>query len=224
MGKKVTRAMVIGVMLTLVVMLGVAAQEMPKAAIVTEKVSIGRHNLAIPQIHGLKDSSMQLSFNNLVKDTVKEYICQASYDYDPSQVSVWSAPADHVFQQGSITSFGVRLSTYIKGAAHPSNELKTFTVDSKNGRVYKLGDFFADKGYKEKLDKLVTAQLGQKPFPYFSMPSVSDDNTNFYLAEEGMVIYFQQGEIAAYACGLIECLIPYQDIADIISPDMLQKK
>jgi hypothetical protein len=170
----------------------------------------------------MEDQTLQLAFNALLKNSVDEYIHNTSYDYDASQVKVWSAPAN-VFQQGSITSFGAKVSTYINRAAHPANTLITFTVDTSSGQVYRLGDLFAGNSYQERLSLILNEQLSQKAFKYFAAPAISAESTNFYLTTDGLVIYFQQGELAAYACGLIECHISYQDIADIMAPDILNK-
>ncbi len=220
MKKIVTRSLAMGVMLLLTVILSGFAQ--PQPTIVTEQVAIDGYTLPLPQIRGMEDQTLQLGFNTLVKNSVGALIHQSSYDFDSDQVKVWSAPGS-LFQQGAITSFGVNISTYINKAAHPNNQHITFTINTDSGQIYKLGDLFAGNAYQEKLPLLLRKQLSQKPFRYFAAPDIRADSINFYLTTEGLVIYFQQGEIAAYACGLIECVLPYPDIADIMAPDVLKK-
>lgn len=220
MKKIVVRSLSMGLLLVMTVMLSSFAQAQPY--IVTEQVAIDGYTVPLPQIKGIEDPVLELGLNSLVKNNVSEYIHQSSYDYEQEQVKVWSAPGS-MYQQGPIVSFGVRISTYINKAAHPANQLLTFTVNTESGQIYRLGDLFAGNAYMEKLPLLLNAQLSQKPFKYFAAPDIKAESTNFYLTADGLVIYFQQSEIAAYACGLIECHLPYRDIADIMAPDMLKK-
>lgn len=220
MNRIVSRSVIIGVVLLLIMLLSAFAQSQP--TIDTEQVTIDGYTLPLPQLRGMEEPTLQLGFNTLVKNSVNEYVHNSFYDYDPSQLRVWSAPGS-MFQQGDVASFGVNISTYITGAAHPANQLLTFTINTDSGQIYKLGDVFAAAGWQEKVLTLVNTQLSQKPFRYFVAPIISAEATNFYLTTDGLVIYFQQGEIAAYACGLIECRLAYRDIAGIMAPELLKK-
>mgnify|MGYP000904169306 CR=1 FL=1 len=63
----------------------------------------------------------------------------------------------------------------------------------------------------EQIDQLAMTEI--EVFPYFedyeTLVKEQYDPNNFYLSHKGIIIYFQQYEIAPYSSGIPEFLIPY---------------
>lgn len=87
----------------------------------------------------------------------------------------------------------------------------------KSKRI-ELADLFPHKGhYRDYLLQTIDKQIGQKQETESSMffenyVQLVNENlrlNNFYLTKEGVVIYFQQYDIAPYSSGIPTFLIPY---------------
>lgn len=99
------------------------------------------------------------------------------------------------------------------GGAHGSTLRQSDTFDTTNGRTFCLSDFFSDcPDYREYIIKQIIKQadenMRENPYIYFdNYKELIRENFNpesFYLTNEGIVIYFQQYEIAPYSTGIVE--------------------
>lgn len=105
------------------------------------------------------------------------------------------------------------------GGAHGSTIRSSDSWALKRGRRLRLSDIFPnDKSYREEVISLIIVDIeGNKnkgDMDYFEdYEDLVRENfkaDQFYLTDEGIVIYFQQYDIAPYAYGLPTFLIPYQ--------------
>lgn len=112
---------------------------------------------------------------------------------------------------------------YFTGGAHGGYGTFFINIDPRTGADFKLSNLLKP-GYEEPLTK-----LGDKSFRkvrelpdtasfmdnYFEFP---DDkfalNQNYGFTKEGIVFYYNSYEIAPYAAGPTEVLIPYEQIKD----------
>lgn len=106
------------------------------------------------------------------------------------------------------------------GGAHGSTVRTSDSWNIACKRPISLTDLFpAGTDIREYYKRAITAQIEQeakKEFmlyfeDYENLVSRSLTLSNFYLTYEGVVIYFQQYEIAPYATGIPEFLIPYSE-------------
>lgn len=113
------------------------------------------------------------------------------------------------------------------GGAHGTTFRTSDTWDIKNGRYIRLDDIviyrYGKYGYvKNLIINKVKKLVGSDKFVYFDNfeenISCNFYNKNFYLVPEGLIIYYQQYDIAPYAAGIPEFLIPF-DNSDIIEPE-----
>ncbi len=105
------------------------------------------------------------------------------------------------------------------GGAHGQTYRTSDTWDLNCGSRVTLCGLFANSEFKmlDYLKKDVMEQIRQNAekenFMYFDeyRKRVAEyfDENSFYLTPEGVIIYFQQYEIAPYASGIPEFLIPY---------------
>ncbi|MDR3263084.1 MAG: RsiV family protein [Clostridiales bacterium] len=105
--------------------------------------------------------------------------------------------------------------------AHGSTVRESFTFDLKNGKKLNL-EYFINKqprknlkdtdgayaAVKEKLIALAEQKSKETPGIYFDdyqrLIAQKFNPDNFYLTENGIVIYFQQYDIAPYSTGIVE--------------------
>lgn len=104
------------------------------------------------------------------------------------------------------------------GGAHGLTVRTSDTWDLLKSRRMELADFFPERSnWKEYLIELIIGQIDRQMAEgsgmyfedYKNLVNNSFQANNFYLTPEGLVIYFQQYDIAPYASGMPTFLIPY---------------
>lgn len=104
------------------------------------------------------------------------------------------------------------------GGAHGLTVRTSDTWNLPQSKMIELPDMFPGRtNYKEyitwTIDKQIEQKISQESWMYFdNYVQLVNENfkvNNFYLTEEGVVIYFQQYDIAPYASGIPTFVIPY---------------
>ncbi len=104
------------------------------------------------------------------------------------------------------------------GGAHGNTVRRSDTWNLQTGRRLSLSQLFpGNANYRTYLIRTIQKQIadqikaGDNPYfeDYEKNVSNSFNQSNFYLKPEGLVIYFQLYEIAPYAAGIREFVIPY---------------
>lgn len=105
------------------------------------------------------------------------------------------------------------------GGAHGNTVRASDTFYLPQGREVMLRNFFGvNEDYRIKVLKHIVKQaeqnMAENPGVYFenyqSLIVKNFDENSFYLTANGIVVYFQQYEIAPYSTGIVEFLIPNQ--------------
>lgn len=99
------------------------------------------------------------------------------------------------------------------GGAHGLTTKISYNYDLKTGEEIKLNNLFKDGfNYKDIIDKIIKDDIAKEPSIYFdngAMFKGVNGEQAYYLSRDGIIIYFQQYEIAPYASGIREFKIPY---------------
>jgi len=132
------------------------------------------------------------------------------------------------FTNTKIISYSVSNINFL-GGAHPNSNLVYLNFDRQNGRLLELSDLFSP-GYEPKLNELVNSHF-RKSKNYKPEDDLTDKtglfennisfNNNFGLLKEGIRFYYNPYEIAPYAAGPFEVLIPYSELQEIIPENSL---
>ena len=119
----------------------------------------------------------------------------------------------------------ISLSSLYAGGSHPSSVQTTYNLDVAGRRILRLEDVIA-AGAAEELAALVLAAADEK----FSPLELFDDYTDtihnsmiygnmtpyWYLNDTGLVIFYNQYELAPYAAGIIKLELPYEKLEGIL--------
>lgn len=114
------------------------------------------------------------------------------------------------------------------GGAHPNSNTVLLMCDSRNGSVVTPEQLFDDSGRSRLL------RLAEKAFR--SIRGVPDQQSlrdagywfdgdrftlpdNMALTDEGLLLYYNNYEVASYAQGPTEILLPLKDIAELLRPE-----
>jgi len=122
-----------------------------------------------------------------------------------------------------IMSYGVERYVY-NGGAHGSNFRMFCNYDVETGKPVAEADFFVDDYEAALTDLLLECMIAQND----EIALIADlqeagynvdeihPNGNFYLAEEGVTYVFNPYDIAPYALGETEILLPWERLTDLL--------
>lgn len=122
------------------------------------------------------------------------------------------------YNKNCITSLYIDQYSYL-GGAHGNTIRESYTWNFHTGNRLNLSDFFPNnpnftEDIFQYIDKQIAGQLETSPSSYFDdYAALVRGNFNingFYLKPDGIVIYYQQYDIAPYARGIPEFFIPYK--------------
>jgi hypothetical protein len=177
-----------------------------------ETVELAAEAFAENYTRSYKETMLPL-YNQDRADTTKRSWYQYHYIIDTST------------QKGSKGTI-VYLATidYYEGGAHGINQQIVMNFEAKTGRQLTLADIFAS-GYEQPLKNVLLKALKTKT----GCSSLSDlhnmgylysmdmfPSENFILSEETITFIYNPYEIAPYAMGSTELIIPYSDVEDIL--------
>jgi hypothetical protein len=154
----------------------------------------------------------------LYKEAVEQAKYQKENNYPFNNYEVLSI-YQITYNNNCIVSLYSDYYTYL-GGAHGTTERTSETWDFQTGKRLSLSDYFPDdpmfmESILAEISRQVTDRLEKEPSTYFEdYPSLIQGNFNiegFYVTPEGIVIYYQQYDIAPYSTGIPEFLLPFQN-------------
>lgn len=125
-------------------------------------------------------------------------------------------PTDH-----PIISVRFDISPSYAGTAHPAHLLKVVNYDLNTGKDYSLNDLFSGN-YLEVISnyssKELKKQLQDSDEKWLSEGSAAkpENYSNWNIKSNGILITFAAYQVAAYAVGQPEVLIPYSELKSVI--------
>ncbi|MBN1069878.1 DUF3298 and DUF4163 domain-containing protein [Clostridium botulinum] len=98
------------------------------------------------------------------------------------------------------------------GGAHGMTTRTSYTINKNKEEFLKLNDLFkSGYNYLDIINKEIEKQIRMNPDNYFDSGKIFkgiDENHNFYLDENNIIIYYQLYDIAPYVYGIPEFKIP----------------
>jgi len=178
------------------------------------------------------DAMVSMGNPEAVGKTMKQIGEEFVRDYDdfkkemPESSGGWYYNADISVEVATDTLISLTVAEdYFTGGAHGGSGTYFININPKTGAEFTLDNLFKS-GYQEPVTKIGdevfrrvreipdTASLNEN---YFEFP---DDkfqlNQNYGFRKDGIVFFYNSYEIAPYAAGPTEVLIPYERIRDLL--------
>lgn len=156
------------------------------------------------------------NITNLYQMAMVEYEYSVANNYPIHQ---FEAYVDYLVTYNQNCALSLYFDQYeYAGGAHGLTIRYSDTWDLQGSRRMELGDLFPhNNNYKDLVIQTILsqieAQIAEGNAMYFDNYEQLVNNNfkqnNFYLTKEGLVIYFQQYDIAPYAAGIPTFTIPY---------------
>lgn len=131
-----------------------------------------------------------------------------------------------LFQNDSILSYAVEYSDY-EGGAHGSYNIIYTNINMNSLVTISEEDLFVPNYFRSLTDKIVQSLMKQydAEIPdsllmkgFFTIEDIVPNN-NFWLSDTGIHYSYNQYEIAPYSMGVIDVVVPYSELTDIMLPD-----
>ncbi|NLB41877.1 MAG: DUF3298 and DUF4163 domain-containing protein [Clostridiales bacterium] len=182
-------------------------------------------SLTTPQVKGLKNRSVERSINKQFRNDVnnfkKEVLAMAKEAYKESQetgfpFNPFQAYTEYDLHLLKPKLLSLTMNVYqFTGGAHGFTVKKAYNYNLKTGKELGYQDIFKDCDYKSVIIARVSEEIRRDPEIYFddALDTVKNftDDQPFYITKEGIVVYYGLYEIAPYAAGIREFLIPFTD-------------
>ena len=183
----------------------------------------------IPNLQGSSDPRVT-NFNSLLNQIVHDQIDQFRSDTlafasNPPIAAGSSFDAQYSIlgQRGDVWSIKFDISYYSDGAAHPGHYSTTLTYDLSNGSEIHLDQlFFPGSPYLQVISDNCKTQLAARDIAFDMFSSGADPLPENYqrwnISNEGLIITFDEYQVAAYAAGPQIVTIPFSELQGTINP------
>ena len=181
-----------------------------------------------PQLQGSDDPRLA-AFNQRLHDLVakEEDVWRQSFLQNTAPVvtngSFLETSYTLVSQRGDLWSFKFDFHFYSDGAAHPGSYSITLNYDLALGKELALADLFLpDTNYLEAIANYCIAELSKQeffegPFAEGAQPT-AENYRNWNITPDGLLITFDEYQVAPYAAGPQAVTVPYSALQDLIDP------
>ena len=151
--------------------------------------------------------------------TLESFIAVAISEDVPREIPAWDKSSKYEILCRDEDKVSYRATEYLyTGGAHGYTLVQVGTVDRKTGRKYKLVDMVPENRRGELLRKVrediairryeaksYAEWRARKEIAFFDEPQLTE---NFYFDDQAIHFIYNQYEIACYADGIIEAIVP----------------
>ena len=151
--------------------------------------------------------------------TLENFLAVAVSEDVPRTIPAWDKSSNYEIICRDADKVSYRATEYqYTGGAHGSTLVQVGTVDRKTGRKYKLADIVPESRRGELLRKVrediairryeaksYAEWRARKEIAFFDEPQLTE---NFYFDDRAIHFIYNQYEIACYADGIIEAIVP----------------
>lgn len=182
-----------------------------------------------PVLEGSDDPRV-LEFNRLAAEMVDEMVAsfKSGFEYLPEEPisagSFFQVTFSQLAPPGDILSIQFGVDGYSDGAAHPYHWTKTLNYDLESGQVLSLDVLFLPGAdYLTLVAEYCKAELATRDIGFelgFSggADPLPDNYLNWNLTYDGLLVTFDEYQVAPYAAGKQQVLVPYEALGAVIAP------
>ncbi|MBM4154961.1 MAG: DUF3298 domain-containing protein [Lentisphaerae bacterium] len=151
---------------------------------------------------------------------------RAFRDEFPDSAAVWSdfRKVHMIARVGKLLSITIRREWYT-GGAHPAHSIRHLIFDLSTGRRLGVTDLVAEEKRPELARRIREAILAKRGLPATATDGEAGlfagakiEPSNAFVDLRGVGFTFNEYEIAPYAVGAIEVVLPFDAIADLLLP------
>lgn len=129
-----------------------------------------------------------------------------------------------VYQNSGLWALKFIFSGYTDGAAHPFHYSLTLNYDLEQGKALSLENLFvAESGYLTTISSFCIAELSRRDIGFYGgfeqgAEPLEENYRNWNITLDGIMITFDEYQVAPYAVGPQTVIVPYSELKSLINP------
>jgi hypothetical protein len=191
-----------------------------KPAVISDiKVESPGLNLTYPKVSDLRHKSAEAGINRYIKKEVHRILKENGYGSDESK-KFTGGYLVKLNKRGTLCII-IEIYIYVKGETHGTTIRRPINISLKDARVYHIDDLFSRSIKKSKFIGIINEIIKQnikvkdlKLTKEFEGVMLDQD---YYLTEDSIVIFFQNGKYTDIGFGFPEFTIAFSNILEIIN-------
>lgn len=184
--------------------------------------------IQIPEFKNIENAEFEQQLNeyffNDIQNKANEFTKTAtdfSADIPDGKKASLNITCHDEYNNNDFLSMITTVETYTGGVHGTINDISV-NIDLKQNKLIELSDLFDDNcDYKKILTKVLSDLAGSNTELYgelWEQPSVTKD-TQFYIKDGCLIIYFQPYELASYGRGFVDFSIPLSSLQTYLKED-----
>ena len=180
----------------------------------------------IPVLLGSEDPRV-INFNNEMTLLTQEEIAsfkdnaRMAQNYPDLPGSAYDQQYELLSPPGNLLSLKFDININIEGTAHPNTHSRTVTYDLEAGADVRLGQLFLPgSDYLERIANYCIAELETRDISFDASSTgaepVPENYGNWNVTAEGLLITFDASQVAGYAAGPQQVVVPYAELQPVI--------
>ncbi len=175
-----------------------------------------------PRVEGLPDPEVQEMINLEIEGLVQDLLTNPdnlhpAYEPDNTQITIVYAVE---VNRNSILSLRFEVYSMPEMAANGFTKVKSLTVNLEDGQIYTFADLFIPgSGYVGAINEIIKQEFAAQDIPVINEFESIDEDQEFYLTDNALVIYFQLFVYTPHYVGIPEFPIPYYMVEEYVDPD-----
>jgi hypothetical protein len=236
--RKITALIITSANLLLILLFFLVYRQLPALdsgksyQVVTESISRSEKtyilDIKYPRLDFSGENPNYEKFNKLVNEMLRdetEYFTGNSLKNQIEDNKKWELKYDYTirFQSNKLISLVLEGIEYT-GGLHPNMVFRTVLFDLDNGKEIRLQDLFLeDSQYLERIARCSVKILINRQLPEITVmgPGTEPKKENFelfFISVDGIGIIFPPYQVASFADGPQEIIIPFNSMEDLINP------
>lgn len=210
------------VFLLTICLCGCSADEAAKITITDKQyeTDYSTVNAQLAEFGGLEDEEFQDTLNSRfaqrLDDAIAEFDALAhETEGETSAKYTFDAVQNVKYNKNDFISIVEERYVYL-GGAHGNTMWYPSNIDTLQSKTVALGDLFENDGYKETINRLINERLEENPDEYkdlWAKPELwQSHQTDFYITDKSLVIFFPPYELSYYARGFVEFELPLEKL------------
>lgn len=187
--------------------------------ILEQNLSPGSFRLSYPIITNMTDKNIQSKINQSIIDEVSRLFKNSILLPEQTDFTEVLGTYEIKLNEKGLLSILFSLYTYVYHAAHGITKYSSLTFDTRTGNVIKFSDLFTSKiNYVPILSDIAKKYIDENDITLIEEYKGIEENQEFYLTPDELVIYYQVYAYTPYVYGLFQIPIPYKQILNLLGP------
>ena len=182
-------------------------------------------NLQMPEFKNMSDANFQQelnsSYNQMVESWLADFSKQCEKNSSETEKYQFRLTQKITYQTQYFLSVVGEIYILTDGV-HGSSSRVVKNIDVASNHLLKLADLFQDESFETAINREINNIMEKNPEEYHDLwekPTLSSQHENFYLSDDGLVIFYPPYELSYYARGFVEFCIPYKKLAGYWKPE-----